>query len=38
LGMILVSFGAELAYRGITGRRIHLVRNARKGVVDSATP
>jgi len=28
LGMILVAFGIELAYRGITGRRIHLVRAA----------
>ena len=28
LGMIVVSFGIELAYRGITGRRIHLVRKA----------
>jgi amino acid transporter len=27
-GMILVSFGIEVAYRSITGRRIHLVRNA----------
>ena len=31
LGMILVSFAIELAYRGITGRRIHLVRNAAEG-------
>jgi hypothetical protein len=29
-GMILVSFGIEVAYRGITGRRIRLVRNAHK--------
>jgi amino acid transporter len=28
LGMILVAFGIEVAYRGITGRRIHLVRTA----------
>lgn len=28
LGMILVSFGIELAYRGITGRRIRLFRKA----------
>jgi amino acid transporter len=28
LGMIAVSFGIELAYRGITGRRIRLIRNA----------
>jgi hypothetical protein len=27
LGMIAASFGIELAYRAITGRRIHLVRN-----------
>jgi len=31
LGMILVSFGIELAYRGVTGRAIHLVRKAREG-------
>jgi amino acid transporter len=30
LGMILVSFGIELAYRAITGRQIHLLRNAHK--------
>jgi amino acid transporter len=30
LGMIAVSFGIELAYRGITGRRIRLVRNAHE--------
>jgi len=30
LGMILVSFGIEVAYRGITGRRISLVRNSHK--------
>jgi hypothetical protein len=35
LGMILVSFGIEGAYRGITGRRIHLVRNTHKN--DAAT-
>jgi hypothetical protein len=28
LGMILVSFKIELGYRGVTGRRIHLVRKA----------
>jgi amino acid transporter len=28
LGMILASFGIELAYRGLTGRRIRLVRKA----------
>jgi|GEM_PF-5605759 len=32
-GMILVSFGFELAYRTITGREIHLVR---KGAADGA--
>jgi amino acid transporter len=30
LGMILASFGIEVAYRGITGRRIHLIKNARE--------
>jgi amino acid transporter len=30
LGMILVSFGIELVYRSITGRQIHLLRNAHK--------
>jgi hypothetical protein len=30
LGMIVVSFGIELVYRGVTGRHIHLVRNARE--------
>jgi amino acid transporter len=30
LGMIVVSFGIEVAYRGITGRRIHLVRNTQQ--------
>ena len=30
LGMILVSFGIEVVYRSITGRQIHLLRNARK--------
>jgi hypothetical protein len=37
LGMILASFGIEIAYRGITGRRIHLVRKAAEGGVDTAT-
>jgi len=31
LGMILVSFAIEVVYRGITGRRIHLVTRAGKG-------
>jgi hypothetical protein len=35
LAMIAVSFGIELVYRGITGRRIHLVRKAREGDVET---
>jgi hypothetical protein len=31
LGMILASFAIELAYRGITGREIHLARKMREG-------
>jgi amino acid transporter len=31
LGMILASFGIELAYRGITGREIHLAKMAKEG-------
>jgi amino acid transporter len=31
LGMILVSFGIEIAYRGITGRRIHLLKKTADG-------
>jgi hypothetical protein len=31
-GMILVSFAIELAYRGVTGRTIRLVRKAAAGV------
>jgi amino acid transporter len=38
LGMILVSFGIEIAYRGITGRHIHLVRSAHEKVADQAIP
>jgi hypothetical protein len=30
LGMILVSFVIEVAYRSVTGRQIHLLRNAHK--------
>jgi hypothetical protein len=30
LGMIVVSLAIELAYRGITGRRIKLIRKAHK--------
>jgi hypothetical protein len=36
LGMILVSFGIEVAYRGITGRWIHLVRNTHKNDAGTA--
>ena len=35
-GMILVSFGIELAHRSITGRRIHLSQKAAKGDADTA--
>ncbi len=35
-GMILVSFGIEVAYRRITGRSIHLSRKAAKGGADTA--
>jgi hypothetical protein len=31
LGMILASFGIEIAYRGITGRHIRLVKQAMEG-------
>jgi amino acid transporter len=38
LGMILVSFGIELAYGGITGREMHLARMAKAGGGGPATP
>jgi amino acid transporter len=38
LGMIVASFGIELAFRGITGREIHLVRKAKEGAGGTTTP
>jgi hypothetical protein len=38
LGMILVSFGIEFAYRGITGRQIRLVKQATQGGTGMTTP
>ena len=35
-GMILVSFGIEIVYRTITGRGIHLVREAANDDTDTA--
>jgi amino acid transporter len=35
-GMIAVSFGIELAYRGVTGRPIRLVRKAGAGIGEGA--
>jgi amino acid transporter len=37
LGMILASFAIELVYRGITGRRIHLVNRMVKGNTGTKT-
>ena len=38
LGMILVSFGTEISYRGVTGRKIHLGVKRREDDSDPAIP
>jgi amino acid transporter len=36
VGMILASFGIEIAYRSMTGRKIHVFQNEAKGTADTS--